>query len=98
VNKAKNIINFLEKEDFPEQEKEKKQENAIAGLPEDTITKFIFDALSGEKEGEGVKVKAETMGIRKSPLNIKAEMNLGGKVYHIKAEIPYQAVRITDVK
>lgn len=86
MSKSKNFIKFLNKYE------------AVSGPRDEDVARFIFNALSGEKDVAGVKVKADTMGLRKAPLNIEAEITLQGKMYHVKAEIPYTALRITSVE
>ena len=92
MSRAEDIISFLE------QERSQKQENAVSGPRDEDVARFIFNALSGEKDVAGVKIKADTMGLRKAPLNIEAEIPLQGKMYHVKAEIPWVNVKILSVE
>lgn len=84
--------NFLKKVDFP------KQENAEVGPSDEDIFFFIANALAGEKEYPGVKVRAEKSGPKKSPLNIEADLLLRGKQYHIEAEIRWTGLKITSIE
>jgi len=90
--------NFLKNVDFLEQENKHKQENAEVGPSDEDIFFFIANALAGEKEYPGVKVRAEKSGPKKSPLNIEADMLLGGKQYHIEAEIRWTGLKITSIE
>jgi len=86
MNKSKKIFKVL-------------NENGTAGPRDEEIANYVFAALSGEKEIAGVKVRAsKTLLHKKAPLNLTVDYPFGGKIYHIEAEIPAQALRIISVR
>jgi hypothetical protein len=84
MNKSKQIVKLL-------------KENGTAGPRDEDIANYIFAALAGEKQIAGVKVKADKQPMRGAPLDITVEYPFRGKMYHIEARIPSQALRLISV-